>query len=69
LVFLVQGFPRVGFVEPKMEEVSIGLAQGGSPLWPGSGRAGEWLERGGQGEHRRPPVHEASLRENRGLWW
>jgi hypothetical protein len=47
LVFLGQGFPRVCFVEQKIEEVSIFFSQGCSPLWLGSCRPREFLERGG----------------------
>ncbi len=31
LVFVVQGFPRIGFVEKKIEEVQIVFLQWGSP--------------------------------------
>jgi len=31
LVFVVQGFPRVGFVEKKIEEVQIVCLQWGAP--------------------------------------
>jgi hypothetical protein len=47
LVFLGQGFPRVCFAEQKIEEVSIFFSQGCSPLWLGSCRPREFLERGG----------------------
>jgi hypothetical protein len=33
-VFLVQGFPRVGFVEQKIEQVQICFLQWGSPWSP-----------------------------------
>jgi hypothetical protein len=33
-VFLVQGFPRVGFVEQKIEQVQIFFLQLGSPWSP-----------------------------------
>jgi hypothetical protein len=33
-VFLVQGFPRVGFVEQKIEQVQILFLQWGSPWSP-----------------------------------
>src|SRR6266700_1072186 len=50
LVFLVEGFPSVGFVEQKIEQVSIFFSQGGSPSWPGNCRPRGLLERGGRGE-------------------
>ena len=34
-MFLVQGFPGVGFVEEKIEEDSIFFSQGRSPSWTG----------------------------------
>ena len=32
-VFLVEGFPGIGFVEEKIEEVSIFFSHGRSPWW------------------------------------
>src|SRR6266536_1058668 len=66
LVFLMQGFPSVGFVEEKIEEVSIAFSQGCSPSLPGGCRPRGLRERGGRGERLSRRGREASLRESRG---